>query len=137
MNRKASLRLTALCAISATALVLGSCDSGPRAGDLTASLTTSHQELGAAMFRVTATAPYTIEGLTGACNGCRAFLSRVSEGEVRGIVTGPFGAGQLVHVTVSDTRTPAAYGIQLLELARPDYGLAALSGSSLQFPAQQ
>jgi len=136
MRRNLLFRVGRLAATAAGVAVLFSCDSGPKAGDVTASLATPHQELGSVMFQVTAAAPNTIEGLTAACTGCKAFMSRVSDSEVRGIVTGPFGPGALVHVTVSNTRVPEAYTIQLLELARTDYGLTALSGSTLQFPTQ-
>ena len=134
MMRDPRFRIGGFAIATAILAVLASCDSGPKAGDVTASMATSHQELGSVMFRVTAVAPNTIEGLTAACTGCKAFMSRVSDNEVRGIVTGPFGAGPLVHVSVSDRGVPEAYSVQLLEMARTDYGLTALSGSSLQFP---
>ncbi len=136
MKRTLLYRIGALGIAASIVALLVSCDSGPKAGDVTASLATPHQELGSVMFKVTAVAPNTIEGLTAACSGCMAFMSRVSESEVRGIVTGPLGGGALVHVAVSDRRVPEAYSVVLLELARADYGLAALSGSSLQFPTQ-
>ena len=136
MRRGRLSRAGALGVTAAIAALLVSCDSGPKAGDVTASLATPHQELGSVMFQVTAMAPNTIQGLTAACTGCKAFMSRVSDSEVRGIVTGPFGPGALVHVTVSNRRVPQAYAIQLLEMARTDYGLTALSGSTLQFPTQ-
>lgn len=130
------LRGGVLTAALAAMAVLGSCDSGPKAGDVTATLATQHSQLGSVMFEVTATTPNTIEGLTAACASCRAFMSRISDTEVRGIVTGPFVAGPLVHVTVSDRKLLEAYSIQILELARTDYGLEALAGSSLQFPTR-
>jgi len=136
MRRILFSRVGRLAATAAVVAGLFSCDSGPKAGDITASLATPHQELGSVMFSVTAVAPNTIEGLTAACTGCKAFMSRVADSEVRGIVTGPFGSGAVVHVTVSNTRVPEAYSIQLLELARTDYGLAALSGSTLQLPTR-
>ncbi len=111
---------------------LAQCDSGPKAGELTAALTTTTQ-LGAAMFKVIAVEPYTIEDLTAACSGCRAFMTRVSDREVRGIVTGTFGAGPLVHVGVSDRSVPEAYTIELMQLARTTYALDGLVGKTLTF----
>jgi hypothetical protein len=136
MSRRRSFHIGAVSVVLAAAAVVASCDSGPKAGDITATLATQHTQLGSVMFEVTATSPNTVEGLTAACSGCRAFLSRISDTSVRGIVTGPFGPGPLVHVTVSDRKLLEAYSIQILELARTDYRLEALAGSSLQFPAR-
>ena len=111
---------------------LTQCDSGPKAGDLTAELTTTTQ-LGAAMFKVIAAEPYAIDELTAACSGCRAFMTRVSDREVRGIVTGAFGAGPLVHVGVSDRSVPEAYTIELMQLARTTFALEGVVGKTLTF----
>jgi hypothetical protein len=111
---------------------LAQCDSGPKAGDLTAELT-APAELGAAMFKVTIGGGYTVDDLTAACSGCRAFMTRVSDREVRGIVTGPFTSGPLVHVGVSDRTAPEAYTIQLMQVALTDYTLDGLVGKTLTF----
>jgi hypothetical protein len=136
MNRGRSFRIGAFGVVATVAAALISCDSGPKAGDITATLSTYEAELGSVMFAVTAVEPNTIEGLTAVCSGCKAFMSRVSQSEVRGIVTGPFGPGALVHVTVSNRRTPEAYSIRILEMAGPDYSITGRLGSSLQFPTK-
>jgi len=114
-----------------------SCDSGPKAGEIVAELVTPQQALGAAMFRVNAIETYAIDSVTAACSGCRAFMSRVSEREVRGVVTGSFSAGPLLRVMVSDRDARSSYSVLLLQLAAPTYEIVPLGGSSLTFPAPQ
>jgi len=136
MSRGRSFRTVALGIAASVAVLLASCDSGPKAGDITATLTTSHTELGSVMFEVNALAPNTVEGLTAACSGCKAFLSTMSESKVRGIVTGPFSAGPLVHVSVSDRRTPEGYTIEVQQAALPNYETVSKVGIRLQFPTK-
>ncbi len=112
-----------------------SCDSGPKAGEIVAELVTPQQTLGAAMFRVSAVEPYAIDSVTPACSGCRTFTSRVSERELRGVVTGSLSAGPLVRVMVSDRDAQSGYSILLLQLAATTYEIVSLGGSSLTFPA--
>ena len=69
MMRDRRFRVGGFAVITAILALLASCDSGPKAGDVTASLATSQQELGSVMFTVTAVAPKTIQGLTAACTG--------------------------------------------------------------------
>lgn len=111
---------------------LGSCDSGPKGGELTVDLVTPHTELGAASFKVTATSPASIDSIVAACQGCSVYTARVSDREMRGVVIGPFGPGPLIGVLVSDLDLRDAYAFQLLELAVPDYTLRNLTGSSLR-----
>jgi hypothetical protein len=119
-----------------TAVLAGSCDSGPKAGEIVAELTTPHTELGAAAFRVTALDPYSIESVTAACTGCAVFPLPISTGEMRGVVTGRFSAGPLLRVLVSDRDVKSAYSVALMELATPTYDLVGLFGSSLSFPVK-
>lgn len=121
--------------VGAAALLaaLGSCDSGPQGGELAVELVTPHAELGAASFKVTATSPASIDSVLPVCQGCSVYLARVSDREVRGVVTGPFGPGPLIGVLVPDLSLRDAYAFQLLELAVPDYTLRNLTGSSLRF----
>ena len=122
--------------LAATVLVaLGSCDSGPKSGELTVELVTPHAQLGAASFKVTAVTPASIESVVAACAGCAVYAARVSDREVRGVVTGRFGAGPVIGVVVSDVGLPDAYAFQLYELAAPDYTLRNLVGSSLRIVA--
>jgi hypothetical protein len=108
------------------------CDSGPKAGELTVELVTPRLQLGAALFRVTALEPQTIDTVTAACAGCQAFVARVSDREVRGIVTGTFGAGPLFRVGVPDRGAGEAFSFALQQLAAPDFHLVSGAGSSLQ-----
>ena len=124
--------LTAFVLLAAGA-ALGSCDSGPKAGEIVAEIVTPVVELGAASFRARALEPYTIDTVTAACTGCMAYMTRVTDREVRGIVTGRFGAGPLLRVTVSDRDVRDPYSVELLELAAPDYSLPSVAGSSLRF----
>ncbi|KPK07229.1 MAG: hypothetical protein AMS20_03195 [Gemmatimonas sp. SG8_28] len=119
--------------VLAAGTALGSCDSGPKAGEIVAEIVTPVVELGAASFRARALEPYTIDTVAAACTGCTAYMTRVTDREVRGIVTGRFGAGPLVRVTVSDRDVRDPYSVELLELAAPDYSLPSVAGSSLRF----
>jgi hypothetical protein len=121
-------------AVATTVLlpVLGSCDSGPKAGELPVELVTPQAQLGAASFKVTATSPASIDSVVPVCQGCTVYMARVSDREVRGVVTGPFGPGPLIGVLVPDLSLRDAFAFQLFELAAPDYTLRNLTGSSLR-----
>jgi hypothetical protein len=127
------MRTLTTAAVLAAGMALGSCDSGPKAGEIVAEIVTPVVELGAASFSARALEPYTIDTVAAACTGCSAYMTRVTEREVRGIVTGRFGAGPLLRVTVSDRDVRDPYSVQLLELAAPDYSLPSVAGSSLRF----
>ncbi len=127
------VRIATVAAVLGLGTAVGSCDSGPKAGEITAEIVTPVTELGAASFSARALEPYTIDTVTAACSGCTAYMTRVTEREVRGIVTGRFGGGAVLWVTVSDRGVRDPYSIQLLELAAPDYSLPSVAGSSLRF----
>ena len=126
-------RIVSAAALLGLGAALGSCDSGPKSGEIAAEIVTPVAELGAASFVTRALEPYTVESVSAACSGCAVHMTRVSDREIRGIVTGRFGAGRLVWVTVSDRGVRDPYSIQLLELAAPDYSLPSTAGSSLRF----
>jgi hypothetical protein len=126
-------RIVTVAAVLGLGTALGSCDSGPKAGEIVAEIVTPVTELGAASFVTRALEPFTIETATAACPGCAVYTTRVTDREIRGIVTGRFGAGPVVRVTVSDRGVRDPYSIQLLELAAPDYSLPTVAGSSLRF----
>jgi len=123
---------TALAAGVALAAALASCDSGPKSGELTVELVTAQAPLGAVSFRVTATSPATIDTIVPACQGCAVYTARVSEMDVRGVVTGAIGAGAVFGVMVPDLSLRDSYAFQVLEFAAPDYGLRNVSGSRLE-----
>lgn len=127
------LRMRALGTVLAGSVLLGSCDSGPKAGEIVAEIVTPIVELGAASFRARALEPYTVDTVTAACAGCTVYMTRVTDREVRGVVTGRFGAGPLLRVMVSDRSLREPYSVDLLELAAPDYSLPSISGSSLRY----
>lgn len=127
------LRRAATAVVLLAGAALGSCDSGPKAGEIVAEIVTPRTDLGAASFRTRALEPYSIDTVTAACSGCTAYMTRVSDREVRGVVTGRFGAGPLLRVTVSDRDVREPYSVDLLELAAPDYSLPSVAGSSLRF----
>ncbi|MDH3291352.1 MAG: hypothetical protein OEO20_00745 [Gemmatimonadota bacterium] len=133
MNRRGTRRLAA---VLVAAVLVGSCDSGPKSGEIVAELTTPHSSLGAAMFRVNAIEPYSIESVTEACTGCSVFTLQTTERELRGVVTGTFSAGPLLRVLVSDRNAQNAYSVTLMDLALPTYELMGLFGSSLSFPVK-
>jgi hypothetical protein len=129
------MRRNAIVGILAAAVllaVLGSCDSGPKGGELTVELVTPEAQLGAVSFKVTATSPASIDSIVPACQGCAVYTSRVSDRDVRGIVTGRFGPGPVIAVVVPDRGLRDAYAFQLLEFAAADYTLRSISGSSLR-----
>ncbi len=133
MTRHAMLRLIAA---TVAALLAGSCDSGPKSGEIVAELTTPYTDLAAASFRVTTIEPYAVESATADCPGCSVFTLRVSDRELRGVVTGTFSAGPLFRVLVSDRDAEGVYSVSLMELAVPTAELVGLFGSSLSFPVK-
>lgn len=117
--------------IGVAAALAVACDSGPKAGELTMELSSPVPALGALSFTVTAAEPTTLDTLTAACGGCRIFTTRLSEREMRGVVTGDFGPGAVARVAVSDVKVPSAYTGQLLEAAAPDYALRSVDQMQL------
>lgn len=113
------------------ALGLGSCDSGPKAGDLTFSLTTPNQDDGAVAFRLTTDVQHEIAAVAAACTGCQVFVDGEPGTDVRGILVGEIPAGPVLRVTVSDVKVRDAYVATILEVARRDYTLSPLAGYAL------
>ncbi len=125
------MRLRMLVATTILAAVVGSCDSGPVAGDVTFALTTPRSDDGAIAFEVLAKSPETLAGVTPLCGGCRAFVTMVADTALRGIVTGSVTAGPVFSVTVSDTRTPASYTAKVLDVSTRAFVTHSLSGYAL------
>jgi hypothetical protein len=116
---------------AAALAAVGSCDGGPKAGPVDVALSTGTSEVGAVMFTVTAAAPNTIDTVEASCAGCAAYMTRVSDTEVRAIVTGGLISGSVAHVTVSDIKVPEDYTAQLTQMALSTYALASTAGSQL------
>jgi hypothetical protein len=123
-------RLLGLVAALGLPLVLATC-SGPVAGDLTISLVTPNSDDGAIVVKVTASQSKEISSATVACTGCRIFAEQPSTTELRAVVTGNVAAGPLVRVSVSDTKAPDAYTVQIVQVASRSYQLRSTSGYSL------
>jgi len=112
------------------AAALGSC-SGPTAGDLTVSLVTPNSDDGAVLIRVTASESKEVTGASVACGGCQLFLEKPSATELRAVITGSLVAGPLVHMSVSDTKSPSAYTVQIQQEASRTYQVRPTSGYSV------
>ena len=114
-----------------TVAALVTCDSGPQAGELVISLSAPNQQDGAVAFTLTALEPNTIESLAAGCTGCQVWVTRVSDAQVRAIVTGTIVPGVVVRVTVSDVKKPDQYSASIQQVAARSYDLRGLSGYSL------
>lgn len=124
-----SRREIPLALLAGTALALGSC-SGPQAGDLTVSLVTPNSDDGAIVVRVTASESKEVTGASVACGGCQIFLEQPSGTELRAVITGSVAAGPLVRLSVTDTKSPSAYTVQIQQVASRTYQLRSTSGYS-------
>lgn len=123
-------RLLGLGMLAVAALALGSC-SGPVAGDLTVTLVTPNSDDGAILVRVTASASKEVTGATVVCGGCKIFKEQPSATELVAVVTGNLVAGPLVRVSVTDTKSPKSYTVQVQQVASRTYQVRSLSGYSL------
>lgn len=132
MTGRSSVQWLAACAVM---LGLGCGDGGPQGGELTVELVGGSANLAALSFTLRAVPPNTIDTATVACGGCKLFLARVTEGELRGVITGVLASGPLLRVTVSDRRSPEAYVTQVLEAATQNYTLASTSGIRIEIPS--
>lgn len=116
-------------------LVAGSCD-GPEVGELVVTLETSHTDVGAVVFEITALEPKTLAAVDATCAGCQVFTVSVSEREVRAIVVGSVVPGEIARVTVSDRRDPAPYGVRVLDAAATDFSTIKASEVTLRLPQE-
>lgn len=116
--------------VRVAALVIGSCDGGPSAGDIVFDLATPNQNDGAVLFRITSVAPATIAGVAAECAGCQVFSVAVSDTEVRGVVLGTVVAGPVLRVTVSD-RKDAGYAATVTAVSDRQYDLRSVVGYRL------
>jgi len=112
-------------------VVLGGCDSGPKAGDLVFDLTTPNQDDGAIQFRLTATAPASLVSLAAECAGCLVYAEAVSDTEIRGVLLGTVVPGPVLRVTVSDRGSPQSYVATVVAVSDRQYALRSSSGYSL------
>ena len=134
MTGRSTVHWLAACA---AILGLGCGDGGPQGGELIVELvggSGGSANLAALSFTLQAVPPNTIDTATVACGGCKLFMARVTEGELRGVITGPLASGPLLRVTVSDRRSPEAYVTQVLEAAKQDYTLVSTSGIRIEIP---
>jgi hypothetical protein len=113
---------------------LGCGDGGPLAGDLVFQFGTPNADDGAVQFRIVATTPNTLTGVAAACTGCRVFKEQVSDTEIRGIVVGTLSTGDLLRVSVSDTKTPELYAATVVRVASSSYVVKTGAGYSLVIP---
>ena len=116
--------------LAGAALTLGSC-SGPVAGDLTVSLVTPNSDDGAVLVKVTASESKEVTGASVACSGCQIFLEQPSATELRAVITGTVAAGPLLRVSVTDTKSPSSYTVQIQQVASRTYQLRSTGGYSL------
>lgn len=120
-----------LALLALAALALGSCSSGPVAGDLTISLVTPNSDDGAIVVRVTAAESKEISSAIQVCSGCRLFMEKPSATEVRAVLTGDLVAGPLLRIAVTDTKEPSSYTAQITGVASRTYQVRSASGYSL------
>ena len=109
----------------AAAVLVGSCDGGPKAGDLVLELTTPNQNDGAISFTITAAEGVEVVALAAACAGCQVFSDPVNTTELRGVVLGPLAAGPVARITVSDIRKSDLYTVRILEVATRAFNLVS------------
>lgn len=119
-----------LALLAGAALTLGSC-SGPVAGDLTVSLVTPNSDDGAVLVKVTASDSKELTGASVACSGCQIFMERPSTTEIRAVITGTVVAGPMLRVSVTDTKSPSSYTVQITQVASRTYQPRSTSGYSL------
>jgi hypothetical protein len=110
-------RVAGILAVGLAAFTVTTCDSGPTAGELIISLTSSNADDGAIQFTAKATAPDSIIGATALCTGCQVFTAKVSATELRGVVTGNITAGPLVRIGVTDVNKPELYSASFVAAA--------------------
>jgi hypothetical protein len=110
----------------------GSCDSGPKAGDVVFDLQTPNQDDGAIQFRITSTAPATMSAVAAECAGCQVFAEAVSETEIRGVLLGTVVPGPALRVTVSDRSALQAYSATVVAVSDRQYAIRATGGYTLK-----
>jgi hypothetical protein len=97
-------------------LALG-CLDGPTPGEVTLALQSPNQDDGAISFVIKAAAPNEVTGVTAICEGCDAFVARVSATELRAILTGNLTAGPVARVTVMDGSPNQVYSAELIDVS--------------------
>jgi len=110
----------------------GSCDSGPKAGDIVFDLQTPNQDDGAVQFRITSTVPATMSAVAAECTGCQVFAEVVSETEIRGVLLGTVVPGPALRLTVSDRGTPLSYSATVVAVSDRQYAIRSTGGYLLK-----
>lgn len=128
------MRRTVGLAVAWAAILVVSCDSGPKAGEVVLELVTPYQDLGAVSFTVVAEEPNVIDTVTAGCSGCEVFTVRASDRQMLGVITGSLQAGPVLRLTVSDVDVPAAYSGRILQAANQAFELVPTAPSRLQGP---
>ncbi len=132
MNARATF-LTLLCGGALAAAGCSSSAEGPVAGELQVRLTTPNLDDRAVLFRLAGTQS-AVSLPAGSAN--RLLVSPATGDTVRVLVIAPQGshltAGELVLVTVPDTRQVAAYAARLLDVASTAYVERVTAGYALQ-----
>lgn len=118
-------------AILTAVLGIVACDSGPQAGELEIYLVSPDPDDGAIMFEVRAPQGSSIDDLTAACAGCQAFVYGETEMRLKAILIGPFDAGPVARVSVSDVKS--GYVLTMLGAAGSDLQLRPAETRSLRF----
>lgn len=113
-------------------LALGACLDAPTAGEVWVELTSPNTDDGALLFVVHAAAPTELNGATGACEGCQAFVHPVSATEFRVIVTGPLVTGPIARLQVGNAAPTSAFRLEVREVAKRDYQTRSASGYRLK-----
>lgn len=131
MRPRTTVRLGALVSVTLAAVLVGSCDGGPSAGDIVFQLVTPNQNDGAVQFKLTSVAPAALVDVAAECAGCQVFTVAVSDTEVRGVLLGNVVAGPALRVTVSD-RKDAGYAATVVAVADRQSNLRSVVGYTLR-----
>ena len=117
--------------LASAGLLALACLDGPTPGEVTLVLQSPNQNDGAISFRIEASAPNEVTGVTATCDSCLAFVARVSATELRGIITGNLTAGPVARVAVMDGSPNQAYSVKLIEVSSRTFTPRTVTGYTL------
>ena len=119
---KLGVRLAALAMAGAGLAILAGCGdgTGPVDRTLVVRLASAPGDDGALVFKVLAAGRERIDTVVAACSGCRVYARRVSDNEMRVVVTGTLAPGPLVQIGVSNP-TPQSFTAFAVEGASRSY----------------
>jgi hypothetical protein len=90
---------------------------------------TQNADDGAVAFSVTTPPPAAVRSVLPACDGCRAFLYRASDGTAHIVVTGPLATGPVARLQLDN---PAPwFAAQLVAVAARGYDSRGLRGYAI------